>query len=74
MQNNDTTVWLNLYEVNKDQEAELRKIGFIEGVYTCPCGTCDSQSVIFLEFPSKKEADAFYAILEDSELLSSLFA
>ena len=74
MQNNDTTIWFYFDELYTDQEVELRKLGFINGVYTCPCGTCDSQDVLFLEFPSKDDADSFSSLLEESSLFSSLFA
>ena len=74
MENNDLTIWFYFDELYEDQEAELRKLGFVDGIYTCPCGTCDSQSVIFRKFSSEKEADAFSSSMEDNELFSSLFA
>lgn len=74
MKNNDLTIWFYPGEVCNEQEAGLRKLNFIDGIYTCPCGTCDPQSVIFREFSSKEEADSFSTTLENSELFSSLFA
>ena len=74
MQNNDLTIWFYFDELYTEQEDELRKLGFVDGIYTCPCGTCDPQSVIFREFASKKDADAFSSSMEDSELFFTLFA
>lgn len=74
MQNNDLTVWVYSLNTNKKQELELRRLGFVDGVYTCPCGTCDSIDVLFLEFLSEAEADAFSSALEKDALLSPLFA
>ena len=74
MKNNDTTIWFYFDELYPNQEAELRKLGFIDGIYTCPCGTCDSRDVLFIEFSSKEEAEENESALEENELLSPLFA
>lgn len=74
MQNDDFTVWFYPDELYPEQELELRKLGFVDGVYTCPCGTCDSQGVIFREFASEEDADSFSSSMEDNELFSTLFA
>lgn len=71
MQNNDLTIWF--YSVGVYEKSKLRKLGFLDGIYVCPSGTCDPQKVLFREFASKEEADSFSSALEETELFSSLF-
>ena len=74
MENNDLTIWFDFDELNDNQKTELRKLGFVDGIYTCPCGTCDPWGVLFREFPSEDDADSCYSTLENNKILSYLLA